>query len=129
MRQQAYLSLLIIVSVFLYACQEEEKKPDYLLEEDRFVEVLTEFQLAEAVVRLGYHRTKDSMYYNDSIYQAVFQKVNLSEAEFDSNYHYYLERPKELEKIYEKVITNLSQRTAELEKVKEKKQSQADSLR
>lgn len=108
------LSILVLLAV-LFSCQKQEKKPEFLLEEEQFVDVLTEFQLAEAIVRLGYHRTTDSMYYNDSIYQAAFRKFNISEAKFDSNYNYYLDRPKELEKIYEKVITKLSERTVEFE--------------
>lgn len=99
---------------FFYACQQEEKVPDYVMSEDRFVEVLTEFQIAESVVRLSLHRTEDTLIYNDSIYNAVFRKLNIKQADFDSNYNYYLNSPEQFMEIYQKVIENLSSRSAEL---------------
>lgn len=108
--------LIILIFSFLFSCNEAEEKAPYIWSEDRFTEVLTEFQQAEAIVRLGYHRTKDSLILNDSIYNAAFRKMNVTKAEFDSNYNYYLKHPKVLEKIYQEVITNLSERSAELKK-------------
>ena len=103
------------------ACQEEEKKPEYLWEEERFIEVLTEFQTAEGLVRLGYHKMEDSMYVDDSIYYALFQKMGVHEAEFDSNFSYYMQDPKKMEAIYEEVITRLSTKAAELNSAQPKK--------
>lgn len=111
-------SIVLILLIFS-ACEEEEKKPEFLWEEDRFVEVLTEFQKAESIVRLGYHKFPDSIYSNDSIYAAVFEKLNIQEADFDSNYRYFLKDPKAMELIYDKVITNLSQEAAELQSKKD----------
>jgi hypothetical protein len=100
--------------VTLFSCAAEEQKPDYLLSEDKLVDVFTDFQIAEAIVRLGYHRTKDSMFYNDSLYNAVFRKHNISEAIFDSNFTYLTDHPKELERIFENVIDTLSSKSAKL---------------
>ena len=107
--------LLIILSLLLFSCEEEENVPDYVLSVDKFAEVLTDFQTAEAIVRLGYNRTKDSLTYNDSIYSAVFRKHDISKYEFDSNYTYYSNQPKVFEAIYEEVITKLSERSAEIQ--------------
>ena len=103
---------------FFAACEEEEKIPDNILSKEKFTEALTEVQIAESIVRLGYHRYPDSLYRNDSIYSSAFRKLKITQAIFDSNMNYYLSRPVELEKIYDQVIVNLSTRTAEL-KVKE----------
>ena len=103
----------------MFSCKEEEKVPNYVMPEDQFVEVLTEFQVAEALVRLGHHRKNDSIYLNDSIYSSVFRKLNISSELFDSNFTYYSERPKQFEKVYEQVITNLSERSAQLLKKEE----------
>lgn len=99
---------------FFSACKKAEKLPDYLLSEDKFTEVLTEVQIAESIVRLGYHRYPDSLYRNDSIYSAAFRKLEISQAIFDSNMNFYLDHPKQLAKIYDQVLVNLSTRTAEL---------------
>ncbi|MBL4707685.1 MAG: DUF4296 domain-containing protein [Flavobacteriales bacterium] len=99
---------------FLFACSQEKGQPDYLIPKSEFVELLTEFQEAEAIVRLGFNRTTDSLIPNDSIYAAFFRGRKISAAVFDSNFNYYSNRPKEFEKMFEQVITNLSTRSAEL---------------
>ena len=50
----------------------------------------------------------------------TLNKVNASRIDFDSNYQYYLDRPAMFEKVFEKVITNLSSRSAELEEKRKK---------
>ena len=112
--------------VFFLSCGKKEQLPDYVWEDEKFIEALTEFQMAEAIVRLGYHRNKDSMYFNDSVYNAAFRKAGVSEAQFDSNYNYHLNDPEKMEEFYRKVITNLNTRMAEFEG--KSPVSQADSL-
>jgi len=114
--------LLVLTLLLLFSCEEDKKRPEYIWDEDRFIEVLTEFQMAEAIIRLGYHRTTDSLILNDSIYNAALRKMNTTQADFDSNYNYYLKDPEVLEKMYEQVITNLSERSAELKNPKEEKE-------
>jgi len=109
------IASFIFFSIFLFSCGNQEDEPDYIWTEEKFTDVLTEVQLAEGIVRLGYHRSSDSAYLNDSIYSAVFRKMEVNQAEFDSNYNYLLKHPERLEKIYENVITNLSTRSAELD--------------
>jgi hypothetical protein len=100
--------------MILFSCQEKEEIPDYLWEDEKFVEVLTEFQITESIIRLGYHRFPDSAFATDSIYASMYSELGVTEAEFDSNYQYHLKDPESLSKIYGKVITNLSERSAEL---------------
>tara|TARA_R110000868_G_scaffold310614_1_gene571754 strand:+ start:181 stop:549 length:369 start_codon:yes stop_codon:yes gene_type:complete len=111
--------LLGLIFISVISCNTEEKIPDYLLEEEKFVEVLTDFETAEAIVRLGYNRTKDSLIYNDSVYAAVFRKHEITKAVFDSNFTYYSNKPQEFERIFEKVITNLSTKSAKIQEKKE----------
>ena len=108
-----------LLSVFLFfSCSSEKEKPEYIWDEEEFAEVLTEVQIAESIVRLGYHRKSDSIIPNDSIYSAAFKAANTNRSTFDSNYNYYLDRPDEMERVYELVITNLSQRSALLKQEK-----------
>ena len=83
------LLILTVLIVFAFSCGKKEKKPDYIFSHDRMVEVLTEFQISEAIVRLGYHRTKDSIIYNDTIYSSVFRKLNIDRSQYDSSFTYY----------------------------------------
>ncbi|MEQ8623473.1 MAG: DUF4296 domain-containing protein [Vicingaceae bacterium] len=112
----------ILLSILLFSlsisCAKKEKKPENIWDNNRFAAVLTEVQLAEAAVRLGYHKNNDSLIPNDSVYEAAFRKMNTNRSDFDSNYNYYLNHPEEMEKIYEQVITNLSQRSAAINEKK-----------
>ena len=109
-------TIIVMLAVFaLSACGGADEKPDYLWEEEKFIEVLTEFQMAEGMVRLRYNLHNDSIYDNDSLYNSLFSSLGVSEAEFDSNYYYHLRDPKHMEEIYDKVITRLSERSAGLE--------------
>lgn len=108
-------SIIFLGLLTIFSCEgEKEKIPDYVWSQERFTEVLTEFQLAEAIVRLGYHRSNDSLIPNDSIYNAVFRKMNINKVEFDSNYNYYLKDPKILEEVYDEVLINLTKRSTAL---------------
>ncbi len=104
--------LLIFVLLTFFACRNDQKKPDYLWEEDRFVEVLTEFQVTESLVRLGFYKNSDSLFLKDSIYQSLFNKMEINREEFDSNFNYYMKDPKMMEEFYDKVMVNLSERSA-----------------
>lgn len=108
------------ISLLLTSCGSKEKKPNYLWKEDRFVDALVEMQKAEAIIRLGYYKEKDTIYSTDSVYSAALRKVDASKADFDSNYNYYLDHPKKFEKIYDRVIVQLSEASALIEKEKKK---------
>jgi len=110
------LIVILLLSIGI-SCGKREKKPKDIWDSNHFAAVLTEVQLAEAAVRLGYN-SKDSIIPNDSIYEAAFKKMNTNRADFDSNYNYYLDHPEEMEKVYEQVITNLSERSAAINKRK-----------
>lgn len=108
---------ITLIYLALTSCGEkEEKRPEHIWEEERMVEVLTEFHKTEAYVRLKYHHFGDSAYVADSVFNASFQQLGTSREEYDSNYSYYLNHPKALEKVYEQVIINLNEASGELEK-------------
>ena len=111
--------------IFCYSCTEEEEKPAYLWPEEQFVEVMTEVQMAESMLRLGMHRRQDTLILRDSIYNATFRKMEVKRVDFDSNYNYYLNRPGEFEKLYDQVLIRLSKRSAKLIEKKEEAEQEA----
>lgn len=115
----SYINIVFFLSLATFiACDNKDELPTYLWQETQFVEVLTEVQLAESMVRLGIHRKQDSIILRDSIYNAVFRKMKVKRVDFDSNYTYYLNRPGDFEKIYDQVLINLSERSAMLREKK-----------
>lgn len=111
--------LLIFVMVLsLFACEEKQQIPEGIWNQEEFAKVLSKFQLAEAIVRLGYHREVDSTFANDSIYNSAFREAGVTKEQFKTNMEYYLERPEELSKVYDLTLEILSEESAHL---KEKK--------
>tara|TARA_R110000868_G_scaffold155878_6_gene382501 strand:+ start:366 stop:752 length:387 start_codon:yes stop_codon:yes gene_type:complete len=119
---KVFLVTIGLVFVFV-SCGKEEKKPDYLWPKEKFVEVMTEIQITETVIRLGIHRAQDSIILKDSLFAALFREMEVNRAVYDSNYNYYLKRPAEMEAIFDEVMVNLSERSALL---KEKKESETE---
>lgn len=83
-------------------------KPDGLLSEQKMVEVLTDFQLSEAVVnqRAGLRqdiRAKQKQVYAD----AILKKHALNPRLFWDSYNYYITQPEILDTIYAQTLKAL----------------------
>ena len=113
------IPLLFLVMLLLHACYNENKidktPPANLLTEEQLIEILTDIQLTEAIIsesRLG--RTIASNQFKDSIYDLVFDHYQISVEMLDSNLAYYNTDPEHMEKIYESVLSRLSQHETEI---------------
>jgi hypothetical protein len=87
-----------------------EKKPDYVLNSSEMAKALTELYIQEARInRQGI--SVDSARTVLAYYQKVYAKDNsLVDSALSASYQYYLNRPKELSKIYDMVIDTLALR-------------------
>ncbi len=107
-----------ILLLTLFSCTGKQKdfsplpRPKHLLNKTQMAELLTQVHLLEAAVNLKNAQNqslnkKDSLAYND-----IFKKYNIDYAEFQENYKYYASTPKELESIYDEVISDLTRMQA-----------------
>jgi hypothetical protein len=105
---KAFKILLPFIFVFA-SCKEsdEVQKPEGLLTQDEMVEVLTDIHLIEGA-RTGLVIMGDSVGGVNEHYKAFFEKHNVSQAQYDSSFVYYSKNPIIFDKIYERVIENLS---------------------
>jgi len=108
----------IISVIFLLAlasCQGNETNtaPDNIIPEEKMVEILTNVHLIEGA-RTGLVITGDSVHGINEYYKALYVKYNITQAEFDSSFVYYSKDPKVFDKMFEKVIENLSVIESEL---------------
>lgn len=99
----------VILLLFLLACSSENKKAEGIWSREEFTEAMVKVQITEAMLRLGYHRIQDSLILGDSLYAATYRQFGSNSEEFQRNLEYYAEDPVVMEKIYEEVITRLSQ--------------------
>lgn len=82
-------SLIIILGILLLTfsgCDEKEitPKPEYLIPEDTYINLLVELQLFDALV----YTTEDSIY-TDSLRAELFNYFEISEEEFRESNGYY----------------------------------------
>lgn len=111
MRKTFILSVVIAAAV--WSCRKpEEKVPGNLLSPDSMVSILVDIHLAEAAANVT--RINDVQSFKArELYPAIFKTHQTDSATFHSSFNYYLQRPKKLEAIYEKVLSELSRRESE----------------
>ncbi|NOX85115.1 MAG: DUF4296 domain-containing protein [Chlorobi bacterium] len=120
------LSALLLLGSCYHENTEKVKEPDPLFSPTEMAEILTDLQLAEAVVaRNRIERKHLEKAYKDSVYRMVFEHYDITKEQLLENINYYNSKPKRMEKIYNKVLSNLSRIQTELEvEVKKEKQEE-----
>jgi len=107
------LFLIALVScIFFFSCSSREKK--YLIPKDDLTGLIVDIHIADAI---GYDyplKRKYNIPDSAALYASVFEKHGYTKEQFDSTLSYYVNRPEELNKIYQKVFARLSKREDEL---------------
>lgn len=107
-------TLPILLFLLTFGCQ----KPDQnLMDEDKMVECLIEFHLAEARMQGANLAMGKSQQYFLPKEKELLAKYN-GDSLFLKSYQYYLLHPKELEAIYDRMIDSLSLREVRLKNPK-----------
>ncbi|HTA83297.1 MAG TPA: DUF4296 domain-containing protein [Bacteroidia bacterium] len=87
--------------------------PSGILSPDTMAKVLADVHLLQASAQFGYSQnTKDTSV--QLAYQTLWKKHNLTQNSYDENMHFYCNHPKLLDSVYEKVLSDLNRRKAEL---------------
>jgi hypothetical protein len=122
---RSYLFLLASLIVLLTGCDEPAvEKPQHLVKRDKMISVLVDIHLAEAVYQTKRFTTEELNKYSESdFYYSVLKKHHLSDSVFEKSVIYYSSKPKELEKIYTRVINQLTEME---QKLNEKAQQPVD---
>jgi len=105
------LILIVVLSMATVSCEQKGyPKPDGLLSPRQMVDVLYDIHVGEAVSNTGQISINDSIIpiTSEGVYQAVLEKYQLTDSLLTSSIIYYSSRPKDYEKIYEKVVERLN---------------------
>ncbi len=113
------VSPVILISAFFVLFESCSNRDRHVVPPSKMVDVLTDLHFADGMGAVVYRKDLDSVH----TYRWVFDKNKITKAEFDSSMVYYSNRPDKLNQIYEKVLTNLQKRQAEV--VAAQKQEQA----
>ncbi len=103
MKTNSFRISLFLILFMLFSCAIDKGKP--VIPEDKMVEILTDYYLTQATVSdyiLPKGETK-VMYYC-----GVLDRHGVSEAEFDSAVSWYTKNFDVYEKVYDKVLSNLT---------------------
>lgn len=86
---RAYYFGLVIACVFLFsACKDEFlSKPENLISENTYIDLLVELQLFDALIY-----TSDSLSYKDSLKTELYTYYNTTEEDFFLSHRYYQSR-------------------------------------
>ena len=120
------LLLIFGAVLLLFSCYHENKEeisePDPLFTPQQMVNIMTDIQIAEAVIaRNRIDRNVLEKSYKDSVFRVVYDHYGITRQQLLDNINYYNSKPRQMEKIYDKVLSNLSRMKSEVD-VKMKKE-------
>ena len=95
---------LMVGLILMTSCQEDKPPaPSDLLPEDRFVEVLVDLNLIEAVRSMHITKEKENKAETEEFYNELWERTDISEAQFKSSFEYYQKDPEKMAEFYERV--------------------------
>ena len=130
---QKYKVLFFSLLLFLCACK-RTNIPSGILGTDEMSAVLTEVHVADGSM-YNTMQVPDSLYkYGTGKYLKIFKNFHTDSVQFKNSMKYYSDNPDLLLNIYEKITTNLKQKSDSLNKINQKKidgdnKRRADSLK
>ena len=103
-----------LVVLITYSCDTtSSNKPADLIEEDVYINLLTEFQLLKSLSVI------QGPAHVDSLEQVIFDRYDIAEERFLRSHHYYQEQMEEQIKRIEQVIENVKEEQGKSNKPKE----------
>ena len=107
--------LLILICLLFSCSNSDEKIPENILSKNTFESILKEIHLAEATFELhkikGMGKAKNEL---ANSYQNIYSEYAISEEDFKTTLEYYSVNPEKLEKIYDKILKELTKQRATL---------------
>ena len=97
------LIALLLVLLLGVGCNDNPQKPQQLIEEDKYVNLMVELQLVRSY---GENANTDSLTV-DSLRKQVFQKYDIEYADFWESHQYYQKFPQEQKSRIEEAIERL----------------------
>ena len=121
-----YFLALFFPLLILFSCTpkqglSDKKVPDNIIQPDTLVEIIVDMQLAEGILREMKQIGKYEQNAAVTSFDRVFLKHNINKKEYEESIAYYEQNLDIYEKIYEKVITRLSQIQAEVNNPRDNK--------
>ncbi|HEY0744974.1 MAG TPA: DUF4296 domain-containing protein [Chryseosolibacter sp.] len=105
-----FFALTIGFFAFISCEKTAQRKPDYILSEEEMVKALAEVYIAEQKVsRLQLNADSAAVVFG-SMEKKVFSNLNVPDSVFRASLDYYMDHPKQMEKIYGVLVDSLQLR-------------------
>jgi len=104
------ITFILCLFVF-YSCGSRDEKlkvPDNIIQPQEMVSILVDFHLIEASLSLSQDKREDVNQTSNFRYRSVMEKHKITRAKFDESIRYYSGHMKEMHKIYQQVVVELS---------------------
>jgi hypothetical protein len=105
-------SLFLILT--LGSCYHIAPDPDFdmalVVPSDSMVSLLIDLHMVDGIITTLKDRKKPTLHLSNEYFEAVLQKHAIDTAKFEESMRYYAFHTEELNKIYDKVIINLSKK-------------------
>ncbi len=119
---------LIVLALVLTACiNRQAVLPEGYFSQEKMAAIMTDIHLIEGA-RSGTLFLGDTNALPD-YYARIYQKHNVTEAEFKANFTWYATYPEEMKKVYDAVLVNLSKREEEVKAKVSQEPEPADTTR
>lgn len=106
-------SLLFFLVLFVTSCSFFVPKEEGVIDEEKFIDVLVDIHFADAVIIVkGYRHSNDSTTI-DLFYDDVLKKHNISRNALNKTINYYSKNINEYDRLYDKVLENLTKKQVE----------------
>ena len=107
---------IVIVCFLIMGCNSSQKEiPEKILTDKKMVPILCDVHLLKGKISVWRKTQAVSQLQEDSLFQLLYEKHNISEAILDSSLAYYtLQESEMLEQIYKEVLEVLKKQEAEL---------------
>ena len=107
--------ILFSLLVFTVSCDEKEPQaPDYLITEEKMVEIMVDMHLVETAHNLKLLPPDTTgMVYNET-FERVYVTHEITKADFDSSLFYYSTQTEQMNVIYDKILEQLYELESEV---------------
>jgi hypothetical protein len=106
-----------LVAQSFVSCK-RDPMPRNALEKEKFIEVMIDVHLAEAIYNERQRLQMDTLF-SDALYRSVLEKHKVNAKDLEATILYYSRHPKEYDKIFNEMLSRISEQTEELNKEKE----------
>lgn len=105
-----YKCVLIAFLALFFSCQQAEQKPKDVLTHEQMVNILADVYITEQKIANLALSQDSALQVFDRMQQKVFEVTGIPDTVFKKSIDYYMQRPKELEKIYTNLVDTLQLR-------------------